>query len=71
MLPGSAPAAPSLGNQVTIEAFEAEKKSEAEVLLSKTRKDERVKQAVFEVLSETSLEQVSQEISSSRRKLMR
>jgi integrase/recombinase XerD len=55
-----------LDDQVVLEAYDAEeKKSEAEALLSRLMKDERVRNVISEVLSEISLKQVSQEITSS------
>jgi hypothetical protein len=58
-----------LDEQIANEAFETEeKKSEAEELLSRVLKDRRVRKVIFQVLSETSLKDVSQELSSLRRR---
>ncbi len=55
-----------LDEQVVLEVYKAEeKKSEADALLSRLMKDERVRNVISEILSEISLKQVSQEIASS------
>gem|GEM_PF-704285 len=52
-----------LDGKAAIEAFEAEeKRGEAEGLLGRLLKDERVRKAMFEVLSEVSAEKVSREV---------
>lgn len=52
-----------LDDQVVLEAYEIEeRKSEADAMLSRLMKDERVRNVISEVLSEISLKQVSQEM---------
>lgn len=51
-----------LDDEAALNAFSAEEKAEAETALEQLMKDERVKKAMFEVLSEISMRKISHEV---------